>query len=143
MDRLRQRADFLAAAKGLRASANGFVLQARQRGDDGPARFGFTASRKVGNAVERNRLRRRLRDMVRRTDADEMAVGHDYVVVARRAAINLPFDRLMDDFKGALRRVRAARGKKARFDGAAPQPVSSRRDETTGASRPPGPRKGE
>ena len=113
MEHLRQRSDFLAAAAAARAPAPGFVLQARHRGDEGPPRIGFTASRKVGTAVERNRVRRRLRDVVRRTDADRMAAGHDYVLVARRAAINLPFDRLMEDFAGALRRLAGQRRKDA------------------------------
>ena len=59
MERLRQRADFLAAASGAKSTATAFVLQARKRSDDGPARVGFTVSKKVGNAVERNRVRRR------------------------------------------------------------------------------------
>ena len=54
MERLKQRADFLAAAKGARVPAGPFVLQVRPRGDSAPARFGFTVSRKVGTAVERN-----------------------------------------------------------------------------------------
>src|SRR5688572_12306897 len=56
MERLRQRADFLAAATGVKAPAAAFVLQARRRDDDGPVRIGFTVSRKVGTAVERNRV---------------------------------------------------------------------------------------
>ena len=65
MERLTQRADFLAAASGIKTTAAAFVLQARKRVDEGPARFGFTVSKKVGNAVERNRVRRRLREIVR------------------------------------------------------------------------------
>ena len=53
MERLRQRADFLAAASGIKVSASAFMLQARRRADDGPVRFGLTVSKKVGNAVER------------------------------------------------------------------------------------------
>ena len=64
MDRLRRRADFRAASSGKRTSAGGFVLQARLRDDDGGVRVGFTVSRQVGNAVERNRVRRRLREIV-------------------------------------------------------------------------------
>ena len=65
MERLRQRADFLAAATGHQVPTAAFVLQARQRADNGPARVGFTVSKKVGKAVERNRVRRRLREIVR------------------------------------------------------------------------------
>jgi len=109
MERLRQRADFLAAATGAKAPAAAFVLQARKRDDDGPVRIGFTVSRKVGTAVERNRVRRRLREVVRRVGAQTMRPGYDYVLVGRRSALNMPFDRLMDDFGGALRRLHAGR----------------------------------
>ena len=109
MERLRQRADFLAAASGTKVSAPAFVLQARKRTDDGPARFGFTVSKKVGNAVERNRVRRRLRDIVRRSAANRMRSGHDYVLIGRRAALKVPFARIAEEFEGALRRMHAAR----------------------------------
>jgi ribonuclease P protein component len=113
MERLRQRADFLAAASGIKVSATAFVLQARKRMDDGPARFGFTVSKKVGNAVERNRVRRRLREIVRLSQAKRMRSGHDYVLIGRRAALKAPFDRMTQDFEGALRRVHAGRNGKA------------------------------
>jgi ribonuclease P protein component len=109
MERLRQRADFLAAASGIKIPAAAFVLQARKRSDTGPARFGFTVSKKVGNAVERNRVRRRLREIVRLSAANRLHAGHDYVLVGRRAALNLPFNRMTQDFEGALRRVHARR----------------------------------
>lgn len=107
MERLRQRADFLAAATGTKTPATAFVLQARKRADDGAARCGFTVSKKVGNAVERNRVRRRLREIVRLSDANRMRAGHDYVLIGRRAALQLPFARMAQDFEGALRRVHA------------------------------------
>jgi ribonuclease P protein component len=114
MERLRQRADFLAAAKGARVSGDAFVLQALERGDAGPPRFGFTVSKKVGNAVERNRVRRRLRDIVRRSDALPPADAHDYVLIGRRAALTIPFERMMADFAGALSRIhRKGRGRSA------------------------------
>ena len=109
MERLRQRADFLAAATGIKVPATAFVLQMRKRTDNGPVRFGFTVSKKVGNAVERNRVRRRLKEIVRHSDENRMQSGHDYVLVGRRAALKLPFDRLAQDFEGALRRTQAAR----------------------------------
>ena len=109
MERLRQRADFLAAATGLKVPAAAFVLQARKRADDGPVRLGFTVSKKVGNAVERNRVRRRLREIVRLSGTNRMQSGHDYVLVGRRAALKVPFDRMAQDFEGALRRMHAGR----------------------------------
>ena len=113
MERLRQRADFLAAATGSKVPATGFVLQARKRGDEGPVRVGFTVSKKVGKAVERNRVRRRLREIVRLAKPAWMRAGHDYVLIGRRAALELPFARMTQDFEGALRRVhRGARGGK-------------------------------
>jgi ribonuclease P protein component len=107
MERLKKRADFLAAAGGGKAPGAAFVLQARQRPDEGPPRVGFTVSKKVGNAVERNRVRRRLRAIVRLAAAGRMHAGHDYVLIGRRTALNWPFERLTRDFEGALRRVHA------------------------------------
>jgi ribonuclease P protein component len=98
MERLRQRAHFLAAATGTKVP--------------GPARFGFTVSKKVGNAVERNRVRRRLREIVRLSAASRLRAGHDYVLIGRRAALNLPFARMTEDFEGALRKVHAGRSGK-------------------------------
>jgi ribonuclease P protein component len=111
MERLRQRADFLAAAAASKVTAPAFLLQARRRTDDGPVRFGFTVSKKVGNAVERNRVRRRLREVVRRFAGNRTRTGHDYVLIGRRAALKLPFDRMVQDFDGALRRLHEGRGK--------------------------------
>jgi ribonuclease P protein component len=114
MERLKQRADFLAAATGTKVPAAAFVLQARKRTDDGPVRFGFTVSKKVGNAVERNRVRRRLKEIVRLSGGNRIQdrryfAGHDYVLIGRRAALTLPFERMNDDFEGALRRAHAGR----------------------------------
>jgi ribonuclease P protein component len=108
MERLTQRADFLAAAKGARAPAGPFVLQARERGDAAPPRFGFTVSKKVGTAVERNRVRRRLREVVRRNAALIPLTGHDYVLIGRRAALTTPFERINAEFLGAMTRLSRA-----------------------------------
>ena len=108
MERLRKRADFLMVARGNKIPTAAFVLQALNRGDGGPIRVGFTISRKVGSAVERNRVRRRLRQVVRlagRTTG--LPRGHDYVLVGRRAALSLPFEQLNADFSRAVARLRA------------------------------------
>ena len=110
MERLRQRADFLAAAAGVRVAVPAFVVQARDRSDVGPARVGFTVSKKVGTAVERNRVRRRLRDLVARTPF--MRPHCDYVLVGRRAALERGFDTMLDDLKSALKRLDAQLAKR-------------------------------
>jgi ribonuclease P protein component len=105
MQRLRRRADFLKAAKAANAAAAApFVLQAVRRGDGGAVRVGFTVSRKVGTAVERNRVRRRLREVVRRGET-LMHPGYDYVLVGRRTALKEPFDRMIAAFDTVVRRV--------------------------------------
>ena len=105
MDRLRQRADFLAAASALRVATSAFVIQGRLRDDVGPLRVGFTVSKKVGNAVERNRVRRRLRELVRLNGAPLMRPHCDYVLVGRRVALSRPNDSLRQDFAAALARL--------------------------------------
>src|SRR4051812_7774012 len=114
MERLKQRADFLAAAAGARAPGPSFVLQVRLRGDSAPSRVGFTVSKKVGNAVERNRVRRRLREVVRLSAEMAQEAGHDYVLIGRRAALQTDFDRLTAEFAGALKRVHGRRGQSQR-----------------------------
>ena len=83
-----------------------FLLEALDRGDAEPPRFGLTVTRKVGNAVVRNRIRRRLKEAVRIAAGDDMAPGSDYVIVGRREVLDAPFD----DIKRELsRRIRGAR----------------------------------
>jgi len=105
MDRLRQRADFLAVADGARANCAAFVLQSRRRDDDGPIRVGFTVTKKNGTATERNRIRRRLRELVKRLDVISMRPHSDYVLVGRRAALNRGFATMLDDLRSALHRL--------------------------------------
>jgi ribonuclease P protein component len=105
MERLTRRADFRAAAAGQRVSVGAFVVQARRRAEDGPVRIGFTVSRQVGNAVERNRVRRRLREMVRLSQGGGMHDGHDYVLIGRRAALAVPFRQMRRELDGALGRI--------------------------------------
>jgi ribonuclease P protein component len=105
MDRLRQRADFLAVANGTRANSAAFVVQGRSRDDDGPIRIGFTVTKKNGTATERNRIRRRLRELVKRLDVISMRPHHDYVVVGRRAALTRDFATMLEDLRSALHRL--------------------------------------
>ena len=105
MDRLRQRADFLAVANGARINSAAFVVQSRYRADDGPVRVGFTVTKKNGTATERNRIRRRLRELVKRLDVISLRPHSDYVLVGRRAALNRDFATMLDDLRSALRRL--------------------------------------
>jgi len=110
MERLKQRADFVAAASATKVAAAAFVLQVRDRGDRRPPRVGFTVSKKVGDAVERNRVRRRLREIVRLFGDERMCNGTDYVLVGRRPALHLSFERLLADFAAAFGRLNKAGG---------------------------------
>ncbi|WP_213773761.1 ribonuclease P protein component [Bradyrhizobium sp. dw_78] len=105
MDRLRQRADFLAVANGARINSAAFVLQSRHRDDGGPVRVGFTITKKNGTATERNRIRRRLREVVKRLDTVAMRPHSDYVLVGRRTALTRDFATLLDDLRSALHRL--------------------------------------
>jgi len=104
--RLKRRAEFLrAAAKGRKAPVPGLVLQALARGDAGPLRVGFTVTKKVGNAVIRNRTRRRLKEAARLVLAEQPTHGADLVLVGRAATRARPFPGLKDDFRRMLARA--------------------------------------
>ena len=105
MERLRQRADFLAVANGARVAAPAFTLQSRRRDDPGPIRVGFTVSKKNGTATERNRIRRRLRELVKRLDVMAMRPHSDYVLIGRRAALSRDFNTMLDDLSASLGRL--------------------------------------
>jgi len=112
-ERLRRRAEFLAAAgSGLARHAPAFKLQMTARPDeDGPPRFGLTVTKKVANAVGRNRIRRRLREALRLSGLLAAKPGRDYVFVARRAALHAPFDALQTQMTDSLRRLGAVAAK--------------------------------
>ena len=104
--RMKRRAEFLRAASGGRKSAQpGLVLQARPRGDDAPARVGFTVTKKVGNAVIRNRARRRLREAARLVLREQPVTGVDLVLIGRDGTRSRPFAALQDDLRRALART--------------------------------------
>ena len=121
MDRLRQRADFLAVANGARTSTAAFVVQHRRRDDDGPVRVGFTVTKKNGTATERNRIRRRLRELVRRLPPLSLQPHCDYVLIGRRAALTSGFSLMLEDLSQALHRLERPTARRA------PQPKRTTR----------------
>ena len=108
---LGNRSDFLRlAATGRKWVSKSMIIQmAKRPQQDGQdisgIRVGYTASKKVGNAVKRNRAKRRLREVVRRALPDRGRGGYDYVLIARPSTVELPFDHLIRDFNWCLKRL--------------------------------------
>jgi ribonuclease P protein component len=111
MNRLLQRRDFLAAAKAPAVSTPGIVVQCRLRADTNPARVGFTCTKKLGNAVMRNRIRRRIKEAARLSMADVALPAHDYVLIGRIPAEKRDFELLRKDIISALAKLHAGQGK--------------------------------
>lgn len=107
--RLRRRREFLAAARGRKVAMRSLVLQARANGG-GAVGLGFTVSRKVGNAVERNRVKRRLREAARVVMPHGALPGNDYVVIGRRAALGATWSRLVADLEAAFGKLHPVPG---------------------------------
>jgi ribonuclease P protein component len=110
---LKRRSEFLRLRGGRRWSSTAFVIEMRAREGASepaanaptPARFGFTATKKLGNAVTRNRIRRRLKEAVRSVAPGRAKDGCDYVVIARESAASQPFAVLESDLIAALGRL--------------------------------------
>ena len=107
---LRKRADFLAARGGVRASGRMVRLEMRRReaGEAGePPRVGYTVTRKIGDAVRRNRAKRRLREAVRLAVARDMRPRHDYVIISKPDVLTAPFGALCEDLRQVIARAHA------------------------------------
>jgi ribonuclease P protein component len=103
---LTRRADFLAANRGRRAPTTGFVLLVRHRGDDDTTmRVGFTVTKKIGGAVVRNRMKRRLRALAREMLPEAGVPGADHVMIGRAGGVERDFGLLRGDLRAALARV--------------------------------------
>jgi ribonuclease P protein component len=108
--RLKTRPEFLFVKGGARVTAPSLILQARARAGAArgvSARFGFTASKAIGGAVQRNRARRRLKEAVRLAAPKVAAPGYDYVLIARAGTLQRRFTELIKDLEGALTKVHA------------------------------------
>jgi ribonuclease P protein component len=105
---MRKRADFLAANRGLRVARPGFVLLAHPNGGLGK-RFGVTVTKKIGNAVVRNRMKRRFRELLRAALPESGLADHDHVLIGREGGVERDFSKLRDELAAAL--ARAAEGK--------------------------------
>jgi ribonuclease P protein component len=110
---IRKRADFLAANRGLRNARAGFVLLTRPNEGLGK-RFGVTVTKKIGNAVVRNRMKRRFRELLRAALPVEGLPDHDHVLIGREGGVERDFATMRDELSGALARAREGRGDPAR-----------------------------
>jgi ribonuclease P protein component len=126
--RLTKRAEFQRVSRGRRSSVETFTLQSRRREEAGKeadpgARVGLTVTKSVGGAVERNRVRRRLKEALRAAAPLEAEGDHDYVLMARREALGRRFAALVDDVRTAFRaaRRRSADDRKRGSSAKAPQ----------------------
>jgi ribonuclease P protein component len=118
LGRLKKRAEFLRlAGTGRKAASPGLILQAAPRPleggvfdsppEDQPLRIGFTCSRKVGNAVARNRAKRRLRAVAQAVLGPKAREDYDFVIIGRQETLKRPFALLLQDLLGSLKRVGA------------------------------------
>jgi len=113
IERLKTRPDFLACAQAPSCARGAVVVQARSRDGEPLVRAGFTATKRIGGAVERNRAKRRLREAARLLLPAFASPGFDYVFIARGGVTTRPWPRLLDDVKSALIRLAADRDRPA------------------------------
>jgi ribonuclease P protein component len=111
--RIQKRPDFLACAKAPACARGSVLIQARPRDESPLVRAGFTATKRIGGAVERNRAKRRLREAARLLLPAHASPGFDYVFIARGGVTSRPWPRLLDDVKSALIRLAADRDRPA------------------------------
>ncbi len=109
--RLKRREEFLAVARGVFRAMPAVVVQMRERGDAGPPRVGFTATRRIGKAVVRNRARRRLKEIVRQLPDGVLKAGRDYVFIAREETATCPHAELRRQVMRALAKLNAGEGR--------------------------------
>lgn len=109
VETIRKRADFLAANKGLRVAKPGFVLLTRPN-DRAAIRIGVTVTKKIGNAVVRNRMKRRFRELLRAALPEQGLAGHDHVLIGREGGVERDFVALRAELHDALARAAAGRG---------------------------------
>ena len=108
IDVITRRADFLAANRGLRNARAGFVLLTRPNCSEG-MRYGITVTKKIGNAVVRNRMKRRFRELLRSTLPEHGLAGHDHVLIGRSGGVEREFHLMRAELIEALERARAGR----------------------------------
>ncbi|MFN0193529.1 MAG: ribonuclease P protein component [Aestuariivirga sp.] len=116
MERLKRRQDFIAAAKARSCAMSSMVVQARKRAEGETVRVGFTVTKKLGNAVVRNRIKRRLREVARLGLEQIAEPGYDYVLIGRGSAKRKLFAELRADLASALKRLHSAPHEASRKD---------------------------
>jgi len=106
---IRKRSDFLAANRGVRVARPGFVLLAHPNTGLGK-RFGVTVTKKIGNAVVRNRMKRRFRELLRAALPEAGLADHDHVLIGREGGVERDFALLGQELVAALSRAAAGKG---------------------------------
>ncbi|WP_369026800.1 ribonuclease P protein component [Qipengyuania sp. RANM35] len=110
---IRKRSDFLAANRGLRVARPGFVLLANPNGGKGK-RYGITVTKKIGNAVVRNRMKRRFRELLWAALPEQGLPDHDHILIGREGGVERDFATLKDELSAALARASEGKGDRPR-----------------------------